>query len=78
MNTGKEPLIGSFQRNVLRISNADITLRCDATDSSAEPEAVFAGEVKKMQAEKMKPQEQVTVDLTLGGRVLNWIANLVI
>ena len=37
---------------------------------------MFAGEVKKMQAEKMKPQEQVTVDLTLGGRVLNWIANL--
>ena len=28
-------------------------------DSTAEPEAVFAGEVKKMQAEKMKPQEQV-------------------
>ena len=34
-------------------------LQANCIDSTAEPEAVFAGEVKKMQAEKMKPQEQV-------------------
>ncbi len=33
--------------------------QANCIDSTAEPEAVFAGEVKKMQAEKMKPQEQV-------------------
>ena len=35
-------------------------LQANCIDSTAEPEAVFAGEVKKMQAEKMKPQEQVS------------------
>jgi len=34
-------------------------VQANCIDSTAEPEAVFAGEVKKMQAEKMKPQEQV-------------------
>ena len=33
--------------------------QANCIDSTAEPEAVFAGEVKKMQQEKMKPQEQV-------------------
>ena len=36
-----------------------ISIKANCIDSTAEPEAVFAGEVKKMQAEKMKPQEQV-------------------
>ena len=36
-----------------------LVLQANCIDSTAEPEAVFAGEVKKMQAEKMKPQEQV-------------------
>ena len=34
-------------------------MQANCIDSTAEPEAVFAGEVKKMQSEKMKPQEQV-------------------
>lgn len=37
------------------------SLQANCIDSTAEPEAVFAGEVKKMQAEKMKPQEQVNL-----------------
>ncbi|MFO0006521.1 MAG: fibrillarin-like rRNA/tRNA 2'-O-methyltransferase [bacterium] len=37
-------------------------VQANCIDSTAEPEAVFAGEVKKMQAEKMKPQEQVTLE----------------
>ena len=40
--------------------NFVISIKANCIDSTAEPEAVFAGEVKKMQAEKMKPQEQVT------------------
>merc|ERR1712059_149898 len=38
------------------------SIKANCIDSTAEPEAVFAGEVKKMQAEKMKPQEQVTLE----------------
>ena len=40
-----------------------ISIKANCIDSTAEPEAVFAGEVKKMQAEKMKPQEQVALNL---------------
>ena len=45
------------------ITNYNI-INCQANciDSTAEAEVVFAGEVKKMQAEKMKPQEQVTLE----------------
>lgn len=39
-----------------------ISIKANCIDSTAEPEAVFAGEVKKMQAEKMKPQEQITLE----------------
>jgi len=39
-----------------------ISVKANCIDSTAEAEAVFAGEVKKMQAEKMKPQEQVTLE----------------
>jgi rRNA 2'-O-methyltransferase fibrillarin len=31
-------------------------------DSTAQPEAVFASEVKKLQADKLKPQEQITLE----------------
>ena len=31
-------------------------------DSTAEPTKVFAGEVKKLQAEKLKPHEQLTLE----------------
>ena len=41
-----------------------ISIKANCIDSTAEPEAVFAGEVKKMQAEKMKPQEQVALNLS--------------
>ena len=37
-------------------------LQANCIDSTAEPAAVFAGEVKKMQSEKMKPQEQLTLE----------------
>lgn len=36
--------------------------QANCIDSTAAPEAVFAGEVKKMQAEKMKPIEQLTLE----------------
>lgn len=39
-----------------------ISIKANCIDSTAEAEAVFAGEVKKMQAERMKPQEQVTLE----------------
>merc|ERR1711899_345029 len=39
-----------------------ISIKANCIDSTAEPEGVFAGEGKKMQAEKMKPQEQVTLE----------------
>ena len=39
-----------------------ISIKANCIDSTAEPEAVFAGEVKKMQAEKMKPREQVLIN----------------
>lgn len=31
-------------------------------DSTAQPEAVFADEVKKLQSEKLKPKEQITLE----------------
>jgi len=37
-------------------------LQASCIDSTAKPEAVFASEVKKMQAEKMKPREQMTLE----------------
>jgi rRNA 2'-O-methyltransferase fibrillarin len=36
--------------------------QANCIDSTAEPAAVFAGEVKKMKVEKMKPQEQLTLE----------------
>ena len=38
------------------------SFKANCIDSTAQPAAVFAGEVKKMQAEKMKPQEQLTLE----------------
>lgn len=37
-------------------------LQANCIDSTAAPEAVFAAEVKKMSAENMKPQEQLTLE----------------
>lgn len=39
-----------------------ISIKANCIDSTAEAEAVFAGEVKKMRSEKMKPLEQVTLE----------------
>lgn len=37
-------------------------LQANCIDSTAPPEVVFASEVKKMSAENMKPQEQLTLE----------------
>merc|ERR1719435_744015 len=39
-----------------------ISVKASCIDSTAKPEAVFAQEVKKMKAEQMKPQEQLTLE----------------
>ncbi|XP_065347726.1 rRNA 2'-O-methyltransferase fibrillarin isoform X1 [Cloeon dipterum] len=39
-----------------------ISIKANCIDSTAQPEAVFADEVKKLQADKMKPQEQITLE----------------
>jgi len=39
-----------------------INFQASCIDSTAQPEAVFAAEVKKLQADKLKPQEQITLE----------------
>ncbi|XP_065211468.1 rRNA 2'-O-methyltransferase fibrillarin [Planococcus citri] len=39
-----------------------ISIKANCIDSTAEPEAVFANEVKKLQADKLKPKEQLTLE----------------
>jgi len=39
-----------------------ISIKASCIDSTATPEAVFAGEVKKLISEKLKPQEQLTLE----------------
>ncbi|XP_023945506.1 rRNA 2'-O-methyltransferase fibrillarin [Bicyclus anynana] len=39
-----------------------ISIKASCIDSTAQPEAVFASEVKKLQADKLKPQEQLTLE----------------
>lgn len=39
-----------------------ISIKASCIDSTAEPAAVFAAEVSKMKGEKMKPQEQLTLE----------------
>ena len=36
--------------------------KANCIDSTAEPAVVFAGEIKKLQSEKLKPQEQLTLE----------------
>ena len=36
--------------------------QANCIDSTAEPTKVFAGEIKKLQADKLKPQEQITLE----------------
>ena len=44
------------------ISGSVIVLQANCIDSTAEAEAVFAGEVNKLRAEKIKPKEQLTLE----------------
>ena len=37
-------------------------IQANCIDSTAAPAAVLAGEVKKLQGEKLKPQEQLTLE----------------
>uniref|UniRef100_A0A8V5HE23 rRNA 2'-O-methyltransferase fibrillarin n=1 Tax=Melopsittacus undulatus TaxID=13146 RepID=A0A8V5HE23_MELUD len=39
-----------------------ISIKANCIDSTAAPEAVFAGEVRRMAAERMRPQEQLTLE----------------
>ena len=39
-----------------------ISIKANCIDSTAQPEAVFAEEVKKLQSEKIKPLEQVSLE----------------
>jgi rRNA 2'-O-methyltransferase fibrillarin len=39
-----------------------ISIKASCIDSTAPPEAVFAREVKKLQLEQLKPQEQLTLE----------------
>ncbi|KAK3791945.1 hypothetical protein RRG08_065511, partial [Elysia crispata] len=39
-----------------------ISIKANCVDSTAEPAAVFAGEVEKMKQEKIKPIEQLTLE----------------
>jgi len=39
-----------------------ISIKANCIDSTAQPEAVFAEEVKKLQAERLKPKEQLTLE----------------
>ncbi|XP_034237602.1 rRNA 2'-O-methyltransferase fibrillarin [Thrips palmi] len=42
--------------------NFVISIKANCIDSTAAPEAVFAEEVKKLQADKLKPKEQLTLE----------------
>lgn len=42
--------------------HAVISIKANCVDSTAEPEAVFAGEVNKLREEQFKPIEQVTLE----------------
>jgi rRNA 2'-O-methyltransferase fibrillarin len=39
-----------------------ISIKANCIDSTAQPEAVFAGEVAKLRQEKIKPKEQITLE----------------
>jgi rRNA 2'-O-methyltransferase fibrillarin len=39
-----------------------ISIKANCIDSTAEPAKVFAEEIKKLQADQLKPQEQLTLE----------------
>lgn len=51
INTKKNTILTKFS-----------SFQASCIDSTAQPEAVFAAEVKKLQADKLKPQEQLTLE----------------
>lgn len=51
------------EKNSERLFNHEYGfIQASCIDSTAVPEAVFAGEVKKLQSEKLKPKEQLTLE----------------
>lgn len=42
--------------------NLFLFFKANCIDSTAEPAVIFAGEIKKLQSEKLKPQEQLTLE----------------
>lgn len=50
-----------------------ISIKANCIDSTASAEAVFASEVKKMQQENMKPQEQLTLPRYEDTNTFFWI-----
>ncbi len=45
-----------------RLRKYRVDFQANCIDSTAEPEAVFSGEVEKLKQEKVKPREQVTLE----------------
>lgn len=39
-----------------------VSFQANCIDSTAEPAKVFAEEIKKLQVDKLKPQEQITLE----------------
>ena len=52
----------SMHSSIIPLTSPSPSLQANCIDSTAEPEKVFAGEIKKMLAEKLKPQEQITLE----------------
>ena len=49
-----------------------ISIKANCIDSTAPPEQVFAQEVQKLKAEKIKPFEQITLEPFERGRLSSW------
>lgn len=49
-----------------------ISIKANCIDSTAAPEQVFAQEVQKLKAEKIKPFEQITLEPFERGRFSPW------
>jgi rRNA 2'-O-methyltransferase fibrillarin len=54
---------GNFVISIkVKKKNVYFDIQASCIDSTAAPEAVFADEVKKLQSEKLKPKEQITLE----------------
>ena len=55
--------MGALNLVILNPRSLTISLKqANCIDSTAQPEAVFADEVKKLVAERLKPKEQLTLE----------------